>query len=51
MIVVIQGLVILFAGGLEMMFAPALLRLFAVWSRPARGVEPAAVAVGEPRRS
>lgn len=35
MIVVIQGLVILFAGALEHMFRPALLRLFGVLSAPA----------------
>jgi simple sugar transport system permease protein len=35
MIVVIQGLVILFAGALEHMFRPALLRVFGVISSPA----------------
>jgi len=35
MIVLIQGLVILFAGALEHMFRPALLRLFAGRARPA----------------
>ncbi len=36
MIVVIQGLVILFAGALEFMFRPALVRLFTRSARPAR---------------
>ncbi|WP_349359342.1 ABC transporter permease [Stappia sp.] len=36
MIVVIQALVILFAGALEHMFRPALLRLFGVLAAPAR---------------
>ncbi|SON54198.1 ABC-type uncharacterized transport system, permease component [Hartmannibacter diazotrophicus] len=38
MIVVIQGLVILFAGALEYMFQPLLLRLF---TRPSRSAKPA----------
>jgi ABC-type uncharacterized transport system permease subunit len=35
MIVVIQGLVILFAGALEYMFRPALVRLFSFSAKPA----------------
>ena len=41
MIVVIQGLVILFAGALEHMFRPSLTRLFAIASAPRRSVSDA----------